>query len=592
MLHHVINGEISEVYFNDTDDLVTVLCQSYGAELIQAIKGAKKPVRLDPDTRKICNEMLAQPELKHFGRLEPASGYQALKKETYGLLRDEWKLVRSPQDDNIFAPGNVGAFNLYRKSDNKFVIWRTTIWDVLKEMTLRHPGYVAYPMPYEGYWGPRMTLYFGLPSQMYFARDPQPGEEESVKKLNDFLKAIETDPKHINQFKNNALGNLKNAAKNLDTNDLSKLKDMTGPERQQYQLRARHVKKALKVFESNTALIKPFRSYHLLTSGSNIISNNIQASKDRSFNTVTLGYTDDGAGIFNLAGDEPQVNDATKRLESEDEDTFTMKFDDDLEDKDQVHVYAKYPNAFGEEQAKRYALSLLWNSIKKTYQGTIVVLGDAGIKPHSICYIADDYTNIYGQIEVEQVVHKFSAESGFITEITPLSVIEINETATMTVNEVMSMLAGEALAKVAGDEAANTFDRGIAFYKKIDYAADTVIDSTPGGKTISNLVSTPAKAIGGLLTVPLWAVRAWVTHSQYAHPFRFRPLVYRNEPMVRGLQHATHNKGFIYNLLGKWLPEGMQGLQHTIAKTYADYHPDNWLAPRGDFWSTFTGSDT
>src|SRR5690606_13385571 len=76
--------------------------------------------------------------------------------------------------------------------------------------------------------------------------------------------------------------------------------------------------------------------------------------------------------------------------------------------------------------AKRVALSHLKESLKDIYGGELIVLGDASIRPFDIVYLADVYSKIYGPFEVEQVVHHFSPETGFITSITPNAVVTIN----------------------------------------------------------------------------------------------------------------------------------------------------------------------
>lgn len=79
--------------------------------------------------------------------------------------------------------------------------------------------------------------------------------------------------------------------------------------------------------------------------------------------------------------------------------------------------------------AKRVALSHLKESLKDIYGGELIVLGDASIRPFDIVYLADVYSKIYGPFEVEQVVHHFSPETGFITSITPNAVVTINDPA-------------------------------------------------------------------------------------------------------------------------------------------------------------------
>jgi hypothetical protein len=69
--------------------------------------------------------------------------------------------------------------------------------------------------------------------------------------------------------------------------------------------------------------------------------------------------------------------------------------------------------------AKRVGLAHLKESLKDIYSGEIVVIGSPDIRPHDLVYLADVYERMYGIFEVEQVVHHFTSDLGFITSITP-----------------------------------------------------------------------------------------------------------------------------------------------------------------------------
>ena len=79
--------------------------------------------------------------------------------------------------------------------------------------------------------------------------------------------------------------------------------------------------------------------------------------------------------------------------------------------------------------ARRVALAHLKESIKDIYQGEITIIGDANIRPHDIVYLADAYERMYGIFEVEQVVHHFTPEMGFVTMITPNAFVTVNDPA-------------------------------------------------------------------------------------------------------------------------------------------------------------------
>jgi hypothetical protein len=79
--------------------------------------------------------------------------------------------------------------------------------------------------------------------------------------------------------------------------------------------------------------------------------------------------------------------------------------------------------------ARRVALAYLKESLKDIYGGEIIVVGNADIRPHDLVYLADVYERMYGIFEVEQVVHHFTPETGFITSITPNAFVSVNDPA-------------------------------------------------------------------------------------------------------------------------------------------------------------------
>jgi len=79
--------------------------------------------------------------------------------------------------------------------------------------------------------------------------------------------------------------------------------------------------------------------------------------------------------------------------------------------------------------ARRIGLSHLKESIKDVYNGEITVIGNPDIRPHDLVYLADVYERMYGIFEVEQVVHHFTPEMGFVTSITPNAFVTVNDPA-------------------------------------------------------------------------------------------------------------------------------------------------------------------
>lgn len=75
----------------------------------------------------------------------------------------------------------------------------------------------------------------------------------------------------------------------------------------------------------------------------------------------------------------------------------------------------------------RFARASVAQSLKGIYTGEIFILGDPSIRPFDLLYISDNYERIYGLCQVEQVVHHFTPELGFVTAITPAAIVTVND---------------------------------------------------------------------------------------------------------------------------------------------------------------------
>jgi hypothetical protein len=57
--------------------------------------------------------------------------------------------------------------------------------------------------------------------------------------------------------------------------------------------------------------------------------------------------------------------------------------------------------------------------LKDLDQGEIVITGEPSMKPYDQVFLYDSYNDMSGSLEVEQVTHIFSQETGFLTVIVP-----------------------------------------------------------------------------------------------------------------------------------------------------------------------------
>lgn len=426
-----------------------------------------------------------------------------------------------------------------------YSIYRQTIWDIFKEMELRHPGWIGHPVVY----GNRMTMFFGLPSQPYWFRPPSPHESTEIHKQN---KAVQDKLKKNNIYKKvtqelaksntvtsravtsakyyawealawadwivtvasiwasfktgglslgllgakegvkitvkqilkrvaiggaiaygnyQAVGDSSWTALGLNVllggaiarsgsiaiastlNQYSKITKIAAgvavgvagvtavgtsaytnffDNTAAYQLMQQSIfqRAAAGILKDHIGgRLKPFRDHHIVTSKHNIVANQIKSSVHNIYNAVTLEYTDNEKTKL-AKGD--QIFGQSKAVK-------TLKGSHRIYDKDLRLGFFSYPNCRGSWMADRYCQGLLLRHLKDAYQGQLVVLGDFTLKPYDRVLIEDDYLGMYGQIEIEQVVHTVSPELGFVTEITPDLVMYGNNIVDMPYDNFLSM---------------------------------------------------------------------------------------------------------------------------------------------------------
>ena len=492
-LEIVFNGQIVEVGGTHT---VTIVCQSYATELVSHIKGIEESEEIRKPSDKLTGGILANlmqsPEVAHFGSrkrnivtslISKNEDLESAGNSLYGPNLD-------PRDDNIFPPDigmyltnsslldpggtswdlslsgaisgmwestmslktmaaagaagatsvGIGAVQVYagaaaygfttgmveRYTNLDYKPLHTTIWDVFKEMELRHPGWIASPVVY----GNRMSMFFGVPDMGYWSR-----------------------PETLDEYRENAPIRKEAGGPGLIMTALTHnsygmpfRQDVTG-DSDRYFISTGGPDQASVDIKKELAKDRfvPFRNHHYLGDKINIVSNDIKVNSD-VYNAVTVQYVDDVDSIDEYGN----VNYDTSN-------TKTLKVDADLKDEDTNLFFSQQPNCEGEFMAIRYAQGLLLRHLKDVYTGTITVLGNPKIKPYDTCHVFDDIADMYGPVEVEQVVHHFSHETGFITEIVPDLCVSGNQYSTITLTQAMGEMNYIKYAGVAALTA-----RGIA----------------------------------------------------------------------------------------------------------------------------------
>jgi len=181
---------------------------------------------------------------------------------------------------------------------------------------------------------------------------------------------------------------------------------------------------------------EPFQRIHYLSSFSHILSNQIQETTTNVSTVVTA--VSDGKYPVTVALDKGAP--AERQMESTVE--TGIYFDNIVGSgffgflHPLLHPFEtgrglskNLTGAPDELSAKRIALSHLKENIKDIYGGELLIIGNPDIRPHDIVYIADVYERMYGLFEVEQVIHHFTSELGFVTSITPNALVTVNDPA-------------------------------------------------------------------------------------------------------------------------------------------------------------------
>lgn len=621
------NGEIVEIGYNHSSpDLITIVAQGYGAELV-----AEKKYQTDDtyagfrDTGDLLHSLMCCPELVHFGRFEvnpqfnPAEARSRISDGTGRwnspseildryrqhliMARTPWILANNPADDNIFAPNP----QLYREwysglqeiAQNyaetaalgaraaripatwvrnareiipsilpvnwimavsppiliEAILSRTsaalrpttyipvgsTIWGMFKEMELRHPGYVSDCRPY----GTRMTMFFGLPDQRYWASEITRGEmailrtwEQQFRAARDAVisRRAQRNQEYVDTISENlwrplAVQGTRRAARyiynNVDplpfsnNNPLSQLfniADVAG-----LQIPINHLMGQVGTAVGRTfGRFRPFRKYHILTSDHHILLNNIRSSDKNTFNAVTIRYADGK--------------------------TYTLKADDNIPDYKLKTAYFEFPNCSSETMARRYCIGLLMRGLRDVYKGEIVVTGK-NIDPWDAVLLYDAYSDMYGPMEVEQVVDIFTRETGWITEITPDMCIHANEYSTTSTMNLMLDAGTEIFSRIRSSRP----------------ASGAVIASTAtwGAGTLAGLAAAPALAAAGGIVAGGLAAGAvlaglggyyFLKYTQERQPIWINPLIINNRPFTDGLYGFKHD-GVFANIAGRFEAE-------------------------------------
>ena len=364
------------------------------------------------------------------------------------------RTILSPSDDNIFPPrldsyynkeekesfsgelltitlnifkGNIGFTSLFRdaldltqysfeelirneiKKTNKmihgdeieYLIQNQNLWQILHEMSLRHPGYCYAARPYGQ--GLEYRVFFGLPNYRHFIK---PASNYESMRLNKIFPVI-------------------SEARELTIPEIENLyfeeyKSLLSEAKEENEIKTIISNLAYNEYKKSTKeRFVPFRKYHLADSSETLIANNIICSSHNCTNKVIVNFSFKGR-----RGSKEEI----EALDTHDSIyTLPMKASKNIPPELERPKVVSSPNINGIGAANRYGISSLIYGMKSMYEGSLLTLGNPKVRPWDIVMLKDRITNMYGPLEVKAVTHTFNHEVGFLTDIEVNAVVSAND---------------------------------------------------------------------------------------------------------------------------------------------------------------------
>jgi murein DD-endopeptidase MepM/ murein hydrolase activator NlpD len=358
-----------------------------------------------------------------------------------GTLRETYNKWKNPEGYKLSKRLNMDAA--------AYSIKGKRIWDIFREMSLRHPGWIYGVKPYGHKFEYR--AFFGVPSQRYWSKPASPFFVQRVNTLRKYLLAEQSTfnvlqdswiklygksswdkafTRNQDVYMDALAGKpvhgypegipVENAYKGLESSAAARVLEI--------EFRSKVMKEYLMGLENRFV---PFRRYHMLTSEEDIVSNNISASMHNVANAVNVIY-------YNPA-DESVYKSVKMKASSGIPDNKLNMAKVDLG-----------KNISSYTAALRFGQGSLLYGMREMYRGELLVLGNHRINPWDICIVMDQFTQMSGPIEVKAVTHMFSFETGFLTEIVPNAVVIGNEISTFPVLEALKIMVGAKISLKKG----------------------------------------------------------------------------------------------------------------------------------------------
>lgn len=290
--------------------------------------------------------------------------------------------------------------------------------------------------------------------------------------------------------------------------------------------------------------MKPFRNYWLVASDINIISNDVYATDENVANAVVVRGLRQTAQlpvigqivkffkyILGLGPDSDEV-DGKMAL-------YRVEFDNDIPE------YLKRQLVYEDEWADTtqtrilVGTSVLANSLRNMYQGSIVITGCPDIKPHDVIMLSDAYNDMRGMAVVRSVKHHIGAEAGCVTriEVEPMIIPrDLHNASWITGIKLLYAIGVVALAVFLAPGIGAAFS-GIALKS---YVINIGLYSL-ASNTIKDLFFDYWDIVKPAVSKELDTSPEGEDFDPYGtskvlyNPLVIKPLIQNNEPMVAGL---------------------------------------------------------
>lgn len=181
------------------------------------------------------------------------------------------------------------------------------------------------------------------------------------------------------------------------------------------------------------ATMKVFRVHHLATSDKDIIENKIVATTREMWNSVVVEHPairsatsliKDTQQLFNIGRYVSAIN-WIYYPKQEITGVLGLQFHPGMTlSNKKLRVFTEL-NCQTPPLAAKLACTHLAEGMRRMYRGNLLLTGRV-IKPHDRIVLADRYTEMYGPIEVESVVHHWNPDQGWITNISPQCICDAN----------------------------------------------------------------------------------------------------------------------------------------------------------------------